>query len=84
MNLYLGLFDINAECDEVKASIEAQGVGVVELDELKRQHNRFKSFRLCIRKKDLDTVKDAEFWPEGVVVRKYFNKFNRDGAAIST
>ena len=79
LNLYLGYFDINTSHEEVKSGIESQGVNVVELEELRRQHNRFKSFRLCIRKKDMDQVKESDFWPEGVVLRKFFQKLNRDG-----
>ena len=66
----------------MKAGIESQGVGVVSLEEIPRRHNRFKSFKLCIKKKDSDAIKDANFWPEGVVVRRFFFKRNSDGGAI--
>ena len=53
MNLYLGYFDIATTVDNVKFNIEDQGVSVVGLEELQTQHNKFKSYKLCIRKKDL-------------------------------
>ena len=71
-NLYVGNVDVSVSLEEVKAGIEAQGVGVVELEEIKRKHNRFKSFRLCMRKAERHKITEPEFWPEGVVVRNFF------------
>ena len=83
MAFYVGFADIDSTTDIMKAGIEDQGVGVVELEELARRHNRFKSFRLVIRKKDVEAIKDPNFWPEGIVVRRFFQRTN-DGNAIST
>ena len=35
-----------------------------------------------IKKKDLEVIQDPNFWPEGIIVRKFFCKQNTDGAAI--
>ena len=83
MNLYLGYFDIGTTVENVKFNIEDQGVGVVEVVELQTQHNKFKSFRLCIRKKDLQIMQSENFeMPEGTVVRYFFAGKNRDGTPI--
>ena len=83
MNLYLGYFDIATTVENVKFNIEDQGVDVVELVELQTQHNKFKSFRLCIRKKDLQVMQGENFeMPEGTVVRYFFAGKNRDGRPI--
>ena len=71
-NVYLGQFDISCTYDAVKTSIETQGVNVVELEMLKLSHQRFKSFRLCLRKNDMPRILDPEFWPAGVVVRRFW------------
>ena len=85
LSFYVGFADIDSTTDIMKAGIEEQGVGVVELEELTRRHNRFKSFRLVIRKKDVETIKNPDFWPEGIVVRRFFQRTNaNDGNAIST
>ena len=65
---YVGNVDINVAAQDVKQNIEGQGVGVVELEEIPQRHNRFKSFKLCIGRRDADVIKDAEFWPEGIVI----------------
>ena len=83
-NFYVGNFSTQVSPNDVKAGIEQQGVDVVELNELKLRHSRFKSFKLCIRKKDIDTIKMEEFWPEGVVLRKFFHRQNPDGPAITS
>ena len=82
VSLYVGQIDNSYEVNDMKTFIEGQNVKVVELEELARKHNRFKSFRLCIRKKDLDSIKDPNFWPEGIVVRRFFRKQNADGGAM--
>ena len=71
-SFYVGNVNINATPEVMKSNIESQGVGVVEIEEINLRHNRFKSFRICIRRKDIDAIKDADFWPEGIVVQKYF------------
>ena len=84
-SLYIGYVDNSVSLDDLKGYIESLNVNVVELDDIARKHNRFKSFRLCLRKKDLETIKDPNFWPEGIVVRRFFQKaIVNDGKTIST
>ena len=81
-NVYIGYVDVNTSLEEVKEGINSQDVHVVELAELKRSHNRFKSFRLCIKKSDMPKITVPDFWPSGVVVRSFFwGKDNRSDAS---
>ena len=83
LNLYLGYFDIGTTVENVRFNIEDQGIPVVELVELQTQHNKFKSYKLCIRKKDFEKMQSDNFeLPEGTVVRYFFARKNRDGAPI--
>ena len=85
MDLYLGHFDVGTSMEVVKFNLEDQKVDVVDLQELQMSHNRFKSFKLTIRKKDFDTMQsDAFELPEGVVVRRFFQKRNHDGEPITS
>ena len=84
VNLYLGYVDLETENDHIKSDFEERGVKVVELEELSRQHNKFKSYRLCIRKKDYNELIKGEFLPEGVVIKKFFHRQKNDGNAISS
>ena len=80
VSFYVGQIDNAVVVNDLRTFIEGQNVKVVELEELERKHNRFKSFRLCIRKRDIESIKDADFWPEGIVLRKFFRKHNDGGA----
>ena len=71
-SVYLGHFDINSTYEAVKTSIESQNVTVIELEELKLNHSRFKSFRLCLKKDSMPKILDPDFWPSGVVVRRFW------------
>lgn len=69
VNRYVGNIDVNAQDEDVKKHLREGGVEVVELERLPNKHQRFKSFRLRIKKKDLQTIENSEFWPENVVLR---------------
>lgn len=71
-SVYLGHFDNSSTYDAVKTSIESQDVTVIELEELKLNHCRFKSFRLCLKKDSMAKILDPDFWPSGVVVRRFW------------
>ena len=71
-SVYLGQFDMNSTLEAVKASIVSQGVSVVELEPLQLTHKRFKSFRLCLKKDEMAKILDPDFWPTGVVVRRFW------------
>ena len=81
-SFYVGNIDVGANTEEIKDYIESQNVKVVELEDIARRHNRFKSLKLVIKKKDIELIKNADFWPKGIIVRKFFRKSNNDGAAI--
>ena len=79
---YITKVDIDATAEVMKAWIESQGdsVRVVDLEEIPQHHKRFKSFKLVIRKKDAENIREWQ-WPEGVEVRRFFAKSNSGGGA---
>lgn len=80
INRYLGNIDMDAKTDEIRTFIEGKGVKVIELEQNATKHQRFKSYRLRIRKADVSKTDDPEFWPTDVMVRQYFRpKTTRNG-----
>ena len=71
-NYYVGRVSNAVDKKVIVDDIESLGVRVVEFDELKLNHSRFKSFRLCIRKADIPKLLIEEFWPEDVVIDRFF------------
>ena len=69
---YVGRVDTSVEADVIRDSLVAKGVHVVSLDKLKNNHNRFASFKLVVKKSQLSIVEDASFWPEGVIVGRWW------------
>ena len=82
-SFYVGNVNINTKLEDVKAMIEEQGVAAVNLEELQRRDNRYKSFKLVIRKKHIYAIKDPNFFPKGISVRKWYSprKFIRKWTA---
>ena len=74
-NYYVGRVDIDVDPQRIVDDIETQlGVRVIEFAEIKRIPNRYKSFRLCIRRSDVKKLLVEDFWPEDVVIDRYFGK----------
>ena len=72
INKYIGRFHNDVTVEALRDYIESQGVAVVELKPLSTKHQRFKTFRLRIKRAQLNQVEDGEFWPEGVIVSPFF------------
>lgn len=86
VNRYIGNVDITAKSDQIRDYIEKKGITVIEFEENKTQHTRFKSFRLRIRRSDVTNIDNPEFWPSDVIVRPFFRprqNQNKDGASGS-
>ena len=91
--LYVGNVSTSVSVEEARAAITELGVEVVDLAVVGK-HLHFQSFRLRVKKADMEKIKDPQFWPDGIVVRRFFrsknnnnnsnNNNNRvtDGAAI--
>ena len=71
-NYYVGHVNMDVDPALITADIESLGVKVIEFEELELKHNRFKSFRLCIRKSDFPKLLLEDFWPEEVVLDRFF------------
>ena len=77
-NKYVSRFHMDTTENELRQFISQKDVTVVELESIKTTHNRYKSFRLCVKRSDLDKIEDADFWPQGVIVCRYFRPRNKD------
>jgi hypothetical protein len=69
---YLGNVGINEDNLKVKEYIENAGITLVNFQENKRNHERFKSFKLTVKRSHLTLLEDPELWPEGVVISNFF------------
>ena len=91
INRYVGRWHNDVTADRVKEFITKQGVEVVELEPLVTNHKLFKSFRLRLKKAQLNLIEDEDFWPEGVILSPFFRgkqstsrQINHGGAASSS
>jgi hypothetical protein len=72
VDCYLGNVGINEDNLKVKEYIENAGITLVDFQENKRNHERFKYFKLTVKRSHLTLLEDPELWPEGVVIRNFF------------
>lgn len=78
-NYYVGKVDVSVDPQHIIDDIESLGVRVLEFEEIKRIPNRYKSFRLCIRRADFQKLLVEDFWPEDVVIDRFFGKRTSGG-----
>ena len=76
INKYVSRFHTDTTKEALREFISQKNVTVVELEPIPTTHNRYKSFRLRIKRADLDQIENADFWPEGVIVCQYFRPKN--------
>ena len=72
VNKYVGRVHNDVTADELRQYICDAGVTVVELEALERKHQRFQSFRLRVKRAELENIEKAEFWPVGVILSPFF------------
>ena len=70
---YIGRVALGTTTEDVKSLLIDNGVDVVSLDPLSLKHNRFLSFKLVIKKSQLPLIENPDFWPEGVMVGRWWN-----------
>ena len=72
MNKYVGRVHNDTTHDDLRKFITDSGVTVVELEALETKHQRFQSFRLRVKRTDLDRIEEPEFWPAGFILSPFF------------
>ena len=82
-NYYVGRVNNAVDPKMIIDDVESLGVRVVEFEPLKLSHSRFKSFRLCIRKADIPKLLVEDFWPEDVIIDRFFWPKNAKRGALT-
>ena len=54
--------------EDVRATLEFHNVDVVSLEAIPTKHTRFSSFKLVVKKEQLDVVSNGDIWPIGVLI----------------
>ena len=72
INKYIGRIHNDVTADDVRSFLVGQNVSVIELEQLETKHNRFKSFRVRVKRADLEIIEEQDFWPEGVLCGSFF------------
>ena len=80
---YIGRLDNETRADDVKSLLEEKGVDVVSIDPIQAKHERFKSFKLVVKRSQLSIVEDEELWPTGVIVGRFWSPKSTDATRNS-
>ena len=78
INKYIGHVHNDVTTENVREFLASHKVDVVELEALQTKHNRFKSFRLRVKRDDLEIIEEQDFWPKGVLCGSYFRPKSND------
>ena len=78
---YIGRVARGTSASEIQTSLEARGVNVVSLDAVDTRHDRFASFKLVVKKSQLEIIEKDDFWPEGVIIGRWWSAKPKDAAS---
>ena len=78
VNRYVGRVHNDTTLDDLRQYISTREVSVIELEQLETRHQRFKSFRLRVKKDHLELMENEEFWPTGVLFSPFFRPKNTE------
>ena len=86
---YVGRVAFGTSTEEIQMSLEARNVEVVSLEAIETKHDRFASFKLVVKKSQLEIVEKDTFWPDGVAVGRWWSAKSTStapgaNAAVST
>lgn len=83
--IYISRFSVDCTETDIKNYISENGLESYGIETLnQRKDTDFKSFKVLLAKKDLDTVLKEEFWPESIVFRIYKQAGSRNNGTINT
>ena len=71
VDCYIGRVGFSVTSDVIKTSLVSEGIDVINIEENTTRHGLYKSFKLVVRRTDYDRLNSPEFWPEGVVFRRF-------------
>ena len=70
---YIGHVALGTTAEEIRTSLQSRDVDVVSLDAIVTKHNRFLSFKLVVKKSQLELIDKADVWPDGVVIGRWWS-----------
>lgn len=74
LSVFVARFDRATTENLVKQYVNDNGVEVSEVERLSRDSAPQASFRIEVKLPDFSRVRKAEFWPEGILVDKFYGK----------
>ena len=84
INKYIGRVHNDVSQEDVRKFLVDQNVTVMELEQLDTKHNRFKSFRVRVKRDDLEIIEERDFWPQGILCGSFFRPKANDDRHLAT
>ena len=78
VNKYIGRVHNETSTEDLRNFITSQNITIVELEQLETKHQRFKSFRLRVKRDDVERMEDEDFWPKGILFSPFFRPKNNE------
>ena len=72
---YISRLALGTTADQLRSSLESRNVKVVSCEAIptNRTQPSFTSFKLVVKKSQLEMIQNDEFWPDGVIVGRYWS-----------
>ena len=77
LDVFVGGCVQGTTCDKISEYCGSNGVNIKKCDSLESKSEWSCSFKLSVEASDRDKLLTGEFWPQGIVVRKFYRAKNR-------
>lgn len=83
---YIGRLALDTTAEQIRASLVERKVDVVSCDPIpsRRNHPSFTSFKLVVKRSQLPIIERDDFWPDGVIVGRYWAPKTTETDAAAT
>ena len=82
VDVYVGRLELGVDCDDItgyiKENFKVEVLNVMKLDIYSRDFN---SFKVTVCMDEREKLFNADMWPQGVIVDKFYNRKKRDNGA---
>ena len=73
LDIYVGGCSLDSDEANLNGFCEENGVTIKKCELLQTKSQWCKAYKITVDAASRDSVLDAEFWPQGIYVRKFFN-----------
>ena len=77
VDIFIGRIDVSNTIDDLKMYIKDNfRINIIDISQITARYNHYNCYKVQILLNDRDCLFNANMWPEGVIINKFYNRKN--------